>query len=369
MQITVLNEDFEIIGIIGVFTSLQWNRKYYEPGTFQLDVPASYFPILNAGKYICRNDRDELGVIQVANYKKDDNGSQEARCKGTFAECLLNYRVIPLTFAMTGTPEDIGRKLVDMLAIHPSNTDRVLPNVRLGEKSGIGESLSFQSTGDALGDTLYSLETTQEASHRLAYDYLDNSLTYEVWKGKNRTDTQTENSWAVFSDSFYNVKNVEYYRDNTNYYNVAYVAGEGTGASRTVVEVDLRTSGEKDRRELYVDARDLRKEYKDSNGADKVYTDDQYIALLRQRGIEKLCEYALVETAGSDIDANANLIYRKDFDLGDLCTYRNSSMNMDFKLRITEIDEVYEGAEAKLGIVLGTNNLSTLSKIIKREVR
>ena len=46
-----------------------------------------------------------------------------------------------------------------------------------------------------------------------------------MWKGKDRTDDQTENSWAIFSDSFYNVKNAVYDRDESEYKNFAYVAG------------------------------------------------------------------------------------------------------------------------------------------------
>lgn len=106
------------------------------------------------------------------------------------------------------------------------------------------------------------------------------------------------------------------------YKNFAYVAGEGEGSARVIVEVDLRSSADEERREVYVDARDLQSTYQDDAGDEHTYTADQYRALLRQRGLEKLAEYQKIETVNGDVDPNANLTYGVDFDLGDLCTYR-----------------------------------------------
>ena len=39
MDLTVLNQDFEKIGIIDDFTSLIWHRKFYTAGTFKINMP------------------------------------------------------------------------------------------------------------------------------------------------------------------------------------------------------------------------------------------------------------------------------------------------------------------------------------------
>ena len=151
----------------------------------------------------------------------------------------------------------------------------------MGNLAGLGSSTTLQNTGDEVGTKLYEFLKTQELSQRLVFDYLENTLTYEVWQGKDRTDRQTENSWAIFSDSFYNVKNAVYDRDESDCNNVAYVAGEGEGAARVITKVDIRTSAEEERRELYVDARDLQSTYTDDNGTEHTYTAAQYRQLLR----------------------------------------------------------------------------------------
>ena len=48
---------------------------------------------------------------------------------------------------------------------------------------------------------------------------------------------------------------------------------------------------------------------RDDAGDEHTYTADQYRALLRQRGLEKLAEYQKIETVNGDVDPNANLTY------------------------------------------------------------
>lgn len=368
MRVMILDENFNVLGSIGVFKSLIWTRRYYECGMFEMHFSAEYFPLIQNGKYLFRNDRKELGVIRERNYNQSDKGQRTAYSKGYFAESLLNNWIIPLTYNKTGTPEEISRDLVDKNIISPSDSGRKFPHIILGYQKGIGKSVAFQSTGDTMGEKMYSIEQTQEMSHRLVYDYQTNDLTFEVWKGLDRTDTQDVNSWAIFSDSYYNVKNVSYDRDDSDFKNYAYVAGEGEGAARTIVEVDGRKDPSEERREIYVDARDLQSKYQDASGKEQTYSDAEYQSLLRQRGLEKLEEYPVVETVNSDIDADANLVYMKDFDLGDLCTYQNTEMQIECAKRVTEIQEVYEGSKQTLSITFGTGSSSSVKKLIKREV-
>lgn len=368
MNLIILDQNFDTLGVLSVFNTLIWDRRYYASGLFELHTPAEFFALMNSGRYLYRNDRDELGVIREVNFARDAKGARTAYCKGYFSEELLNNRVLNTQVSLSGTPEVIGRKLVDRYVINPTDADRKIPQVVLGGLKGVGTSVTVTATGAKLGDKLYEVEKTQELSHRLRYDYLTNSLTFEVRKGKDRTDDQTENSWAIFSDSFYNVKNAVYDRDESDCKNFAYVAGEGEGAARVIVEVDLRSSSDEERRELYVDARDLQSTYQDEDGTERTYTADQYRALLYQRGLEKLAEYQKIETVNSDVDPNANLTYGVDFDLGDLCTYRYTDVGIETTKRITEIQEVYEGSKQTLSVVFGNDQMTSITKIIQREV-
>lgn len=363
MRIIFLDENFETVGSISVYSSLIWDRRYYEPGVFELHTSVDYFTMMNTSKYLWRNDRKELGIIREVEYAQTDKGERNAFCKGYFAEKLLDNRVIQRSLNLTGTPEEISRQLVTDFFISPTDTDRTFPQIVLGEVAGIGTSTHVQTTGTVVGEKMYEIEQTQEMTHSLEFDYESNLLRLVIWKGLDRTDDQTENSWAVFSDKFKNVKDVVYDRDESEYKNYAYVAGEGEGSARVVVEIDNRSDPDEERRELYVDARDLQKETET-----KTYTDAEYEQLLRQRGLEKLKEYDLIETVSSNIETHANLVYGEDYDLGDRCTYQNLDVGIECTKRITEIEEIYEGAKQTLNITFGTDSATSIHKIIKKEI-
>lgn len=368
MNLIILDENFDTLGVVSVFNTLIWDRRYHASGLFELYTPAEFFELMNTGRYLYRSDRTDLGVIREVNFARDAKGARTAYCKGYFAEELLNTRVLDTQVNITGTPEVIGRQMVQKFAINPSVADRKIKHLQLGAQHGLGESITVTATGDYLGDKLFEIERTQELSHRLIYDYLANTLSFELWQGKDRTDSQDVNSWAIFSDSFFNVKNAVYNRDESDYKNFAYVAGEGEGSARVIVEVDIRSSPDEERREIWVDARDLQSTYTDDAGTEHTYPAAQYRAMLQQRGLEKLAEYAKIETVNSDVDPDANLIYMTDFDLGDLCTYRYTDVGIETIKRITEIQEVYEGSKQTLSVIFGTGALTSIKKLIQREV-
>ncbi len=362
MRLLVLDENFEILGDASLFRTLIWTRRYKGQGIYELHVTKDKFPLINSGRYLYRNDRDELGLIEEVHYSIDDNGAGEIYCRGHFAEKLLEDRVLDSTFRMSGNLEESFRRMVTEYAISPEATERKIANLKLGGLSRIAQTAECQRTGVSVSEALYDVGNSYDVSHRVRYDFQTNDLLFEVWQGKDRRDSQTENPWAVFSDSFRNIHNTAYNRNSSGYKNFAYVAGEGEGADRIVITVDLRQPGER-LRELYVDARDLARD----DGEGNITPMEKYQEQLRQRGREKLTEHRLVETVSGGADPNANLVYRKDFDLGDLCTYVNSEIGVVTEKRITEITEVYEGSKQILDIVFGDDEASTIKQLIRKE--
>ncbi|MCD7838123.1 MAG: siphovirus ReqiPepy6 Gp37-like family protein [Clostridiales bacterium] len=364
MQLLILDENLDILGPVSIFTTLIWTRRYQGLGAFELYTSKDYFQLLNSGRYLYRSDADELGVIREVCYEQSDDGSRSVYAKGNFAECLLYDRIIDGTVTLSGNLETVMRSLVTKFCISPSDSDRVIKRLSLGDTAGLTATVDSQVTGENLSDELYALGNVEGYSHRIRYDFAANILYFEVWQGKDRRDSQTENSWAIFSNAFYNIKNATYTRDESSYRNFAYIAGEeNEDGARTVVEVDLRSDTGETRRELYVDARDLQSEDEDGNtlGA------SEYEAQLVARGQEKLAEYQKSESVSSAVDAQGNLIYKEDYDLGDYCTYVNTEIGVEMEQQITEIQETYEGAAMSLSITLGNDGVSTIQQLIRRE--
>lgn len=81
---------------------------------------------------------------------------------------------------------------------------------------------SLQYLGDLLYKTLYEVE----ASLRLEYLFDKNIAILSVYKGKDRTQSQSGNPWAVFSDTWGTLNGYIASRDESNYKNTCFVLFE-----------------------------------------------------------------------------------------------------------------------------------------------
>ena len=94
--------------------------------------------------------------------------------------------------------------------------------------------------------------------------------------------------------------------------NVVLVAGEGEGTDRELVT--LGSGSGLNRKELYVDARDLQ-----SENDDVVMTAAEYRQALTERGQSKLAEHQPILILDGDINVHNQLYeYGVDYDLGDI---------------------------------------------------
>lgn len=356
MDLLLLDKDFQICGIIDDFSSLVWNRKYYECGNFTLQTKISEFNNIKVAKYLFCKDFVETGKIEAINIRESEHIVETS---GRFLESILANRVIDITKRFKNKiTEDIVRSLITDLAI--SNTTRKIDKLILGTRQGLGTSRTMQMTGDVLLDKVYELCKEDELSIRVRYDFDNDKLIAEVWQGLDRRDSQNVNNWAIFSKNFENVTDTQFNIDETKYRNFAYVEGELTDSegnkTRTGTTVDRIKTGE-ERLELYVDARDLQK--------DEETTDLEYMQMLKERGIEKLNENNKVEEALFSIDPYSNLVYKKDFDLGDLVIYKNDELGFNIENRIVGISEVYENGNRTIDITFGNEyNLKKIKEAI-----
>lgn len=355
MELLLLDKKFEICGIVDDFSSLIWNRKYYECGNFSLQTSINNLQQFKNAKYVYSKEFVEIAILETFNYKETTQ-SLEINTTGRFLESILATRVIDSTQCFKNMiTEDIIRSLVDTFCINAGI--RTIPNLILGERKGLGKTRTIQMTGDNLLDKIYELCKEDELSIKLWYDFDKNKMVFEVWQGLDRRDTQDVNTWAIFSRNFENILEDEYSIDTTKYCNFAYVEGEvqkqvGTDENGLPITIKTRVNvtinrikeGE-ERKELYVDARDLQ--------SDEQTTDEEYRQMLIERGISKLNECTRVETSNFIVNPLSNLQYEKDFNLGDKVVYKNEQLNFNIENRIVEITESYENGEKTLDLTFG----------------
>lgn len=346
MDLYILDPDINLQGVIDGYSSLRWRRRFFEPGEVELHCKASpeNLALLRPENIIHRLDRQEAAIIEGVDIKSTDSGD-EITVTGRMGSSMLDRRIITPTISFSGTVEDAMRKIVSDNAI----TARPLPHLVLGAAAGLTPTATFQATGKNVLTTCTALGRAAPLGVRVRLDVPGKQWVFEVYDGTDRSVTQHDRPYVLFSDKFQNITGAEYTLNTTGYANYAYVAGQGDGSARVVVEVD-QTGGEP-RRELWVDARDLQQ----AEGQ----TDADYRAQLTQRGTEKLAEAARVENFSAAAVDTANFAYLTDWDLGDIVSFEKWGLRLD--QRITEVEEVDEGGAMTITPTCGNPLPETLN--------
>ncbi|MEF9968778.1 MAG: hypothetical protein RR766_09705, partial [Longicatena sp.] len=184
-----------------------------------------YFNLFQEGEYLFRKGY-ELAFIEEVKYQRSSTNEYSIQVSGRFVTSLLNDRVIVGERKFTGTHEAIARQIITENFINPTDVARKISNLSLSSIKSLGETTTLELKNEDVGDELNDFLAEKELSHRIDYDYLTNKLVYSVWKGLDRTEEQTINSWAVFSDDYDNIADIEYSKDTSDYKNFAYVVGK-----------------------------------------------------------------------------------------------------------------------------------------------
>ena len=155
---------------------------------------------------------------------------------------------------------------------------------------------------------------------------------------------------------------------------MAVVGGQDQGADRKVVTVALGSWAGDDRRELWVDAKDISTSYQVATPTGEVdedgnpeysytkhtYTDAEYEALLRVRGLEKLAEK--IKKLEVTADARQDLMYYgEDYFLGDVLPLKLTRYGLRLAARLTGVRTIYEASGRNVVLQLG--DISILQEV------
>ena len=366
-------------GPIDCFVSLVWQERYDTCGSYTLVLPAACVPLATVlgAAFLEVRGRKHLGRVEKVSFSGTDDGGS-ITVSGRMAESLLGDRIIPRRTAVSGplcraaeavvwanAAELAGERRIEGLVVRAAET--------LTDDDGSVLMLDDHVSGKALDEWLYEVLGTHGASYRILPDFDAGTLVFEIYRGLDRTQAQEENTQALFSASFSSAGAFDLVSDGSEYRNIAYIAGEGEGDDRVEVTLDLRKSPDEPRRELYIDARDLR-----SDDGERVLTPDEYRALLETRGRQRLSSHSHILTVSGDAAAyteeqtkstspdwgtslapigktySSSMICGVHYALGDLCDIASEGMGMTWSERVTEVTYIYEGGCVRVVPKLGS---------------
>lgn len=363
MELYVFDSSLSFVGLLDNFTSLQWTRRYAKCGEFELhcSLNPENLALLARGNIVWKKDDPEAGFIEYRQLAQDTEGKETLVIKGKFLSGYLNRRIIWGEEILQTTAEVAARTLVDKHGITPTDTNRIIPNLMLGVSQGFLQAVNYQTSYANLLDEVEVLCGLSNLGYRVNLDVTNKKLVFEVYEGLDRTPTQSINPRAIFSKEFDNILTQQYTDSLNNFRNTVLIGGMGEGTVRKLVTVGAFSGLE--RFELFDDAKSLTNVVNDVTLTDLEYTDT-----LIESGNSKLSETQEIQTFDSTVNLNSNLVYKTDFDLGDIVTCVSKKWGLTLDTRITEIKEIYEEAGPSINITFG-NNIPTLLSIIKQRIK
>lgn len=380
MELYILNKEFEVLGIIDNYECLVWERNYYKPGAFSMQIIPTFeqFKLLKKGNILLKNDNTkEAMYIDHRELEENDDGEEVLLVEGYSLTQLIDRRITLYKQLEKGNAETVIRNYVNANCIDTKDINRKFPNFIQGVNNNLGQEVDYNSHYKPLLEEIESIATTNELGYRIDLDLFNKQYIFEVYKGLDRTVNQNINSKAIFSTEFENISRQKYVDSDNNYRNMALIAGSGEDENRKTLTLGTDNSSF-DRYELFVDARDISdKESKtrividESTGEEREETYEieipieTYNKLLEARGKDKLSECTKVETFDCIISNTNNLIYRTDYDLGDKVSIINKKWGLMLNERIISVTETYNSEGLNIDIEIG-NNIPTLIDKIKR---
>ena len=284
MRIDVLDADtLARVGWVDVWVSLYWDSPYYSEGSFTLEVrpTAENLQLLQEGRWLVRSDespRIPMRICSRANQNEDAN----LVVSGYPATWLLTKRVSAVSIKNQNA-EAAMRSLV--------SAAKPWPRLALGTEYGFDTTFEKQTSGGSIFDYCKTIGQACDLGFRIVLDGKGSKkkLLFECFRPTFDPNRRYSPRWG-------NLLNAGWSFADTDYANIALVQGAGEGDERATVWVgDVNATGS-DRREMYVDARDVQPEDGETS------TSQSYLAKLADRGGEKLLAQLRTGSIEFDVD-------------------------------------------------------------------
>ena len=393
----------QVIGIVDTAKSIIWKSVYYGVGEFEIYAPASamVLDLLIVDNYVTRPDlegeQNDCGIIERIEITDDPQDGKMIVASGRLVKSILDRRIVyyPIlsgvgskyiwnctASVLQGNVEAAVRGLIEANAVNAyktiqdtngapkveADTVRNIPEIDWKDEdvTGLAEKIVIDTTA----------ETTQDAEKQVTYkvllDYTDSVLQeyglgakmwldrdskkfrYKVFKGVDRSRDNTEgNTPIIFSEEFDNLLSVSYAMEKTAYKTTALIGGDGEGVERKCAFANAWVSG-LERRETFVDMSSISSTYKDETDQEQVFENDIYRQQLEAQGRQSISALQIEETFDGGIDlTNSPLVFRQDYNVGDIITVEDKSIGKYSNPRILTVTEVQDDDGYKIDVEYG----------------
>lgn len=213
--------------------------------------------------------------------------------------------------------ESAMRELVDNNVGPSAPAARRFPNLTIAANGNRGITRNWTARFETILEKLKDWSEISNLGWEVRFDAATGNHVFTVLES---TDVSDKVEFSIRLDNVIEQEWVEAGQDLASY---AYVAGQGEGADRTVTEAfeDTAEPAGLDRREIFVDARDL-----------------DTTAALVARGDEKLAERRVEESFSVQVEPDGVFAYHDDWDLGSIVTLKSTEWGITKQKRIVAVE-------------------------------
>ncbi len=289
MRLDVLDADTLVrVGWVDVWVSLYWDSPYYSEGGFTLEVRPTdeNLQLLTEGRWLVRRDESPRVPMRICS-RTNQNMDANLVVSGYPATWLLTKRVSAVSIKSQNA-EAAMRNLV--------SAAKSWPRLALGTEYGFDTTFEKQTSGGTVFDYCKTIGQACDLGFRIVLDGKGSSkrLLFECFRPTFDPNSRYSPKWG-------NLLNTGWSFADTDYANVALVQGAGEGDQRATCWVGDVDSTGADRREIYIDARDIQPdEEKGETTASQSYLDK-----LADRGGQKLLAQLRTGSIEFDVDDDA----------------------------------------------------------------
>lgn len=372
MQLYILNEQYDVIGMIDSYESVLWLKKYNGIGECEIYVicDADMLSLLLKNHYVYRFDDDMFCKIEDRRITTSAERGDHIIATATDLLNILSSRIIKKRITYSGTVVGFIERAVTENVLN----DRAIPNLRI-DKNNFAE-LTATMEADMFGDNLLdAILTACKSSNygvKITFDINAKEYILRIYQGKNKASSQSA-EYVEFSPQFENIISSDYRESDSNYKNVAWVSYLELDEKERTYEVfeGTRPQGEL-RKEIFVDGTNTKRErtleelqemFPDvsevgadyiakMNGASTtvaraitveedtkiILTDVVFFGLLRKLGTDALLQHQKTQGYSGAVDTLVSYRYKADYDVGDVVKVKNE-YGIEAEAQITEVME------------------------------
>ena len=377
--IRILSSDMDILGETEAYESMFFTRRFHTFGDIELRInryKKHADKLLKGNLILVGKDLNKVFIIKHREIELDEQGKATENwiIRGLSLQSVVAQRItIPPTHTAydnkSGNAETVMKHYVERNIINPVDPRRKIHELIIAPNLNRGPSISWQSRYKNLSEEMTEISLATGLGWDVTLDLHNKKWVFDVIEGRDVTANQSIHPPVIFSPQFESLKSLQYTESELNYKNSAFVAGQGEGVERRVIELG-NVSG-LSRHEIFIDARDIPEtvdvELPDGSTEEKPRPVADIIKDLTDRGNQQLAQLIQEHYLEGQILTHSPFVYEKDFDLGYIATVQSNDWGVTLDSRITEIKEIYETSGFRIEGTFG-NNRPTLIQKIKQEL-